>query len=104
MADERTTLKREIDKAIRALKGAPVWFFKVHGGHWQRVGIPDYIGVVKGRFVSVELKHPTDMNSVSSPVQRLVASYIMDAGGLHFVCRSRQCFEDAITNVMHSSI
>lgn len=34
------------------------WFIKVHGGVFQAAGIPDIIGVYKGRFVALEVKRP----------------------------------------------
>lgn len=106
MPNERTTLKKAVDEYLQGLakRRAPVWFFKVAGGPFQKVGIPDFIGCVSGMFVAIELKHPTDQNSKPSRIQRYVAGLIIRAGGQFFVCRSVESVKDAITNVTRSSV
>ena len=34
------------------------FYIKIHGGMFQRAGIPDIIGVRKGRFIAIEVKTP----------------------------------------------
>lgn len=55
-------------KVLAYLRTVPdsTWF-KVHGGMYQQSGISDIIGVVRGRFVAIELKvgknRPTALQS-----------------------------------------
>lgn len=54
-------LERDIVERIRTKVLAPLprsFFFKVHGGPFQQVGIPDLIGCLEGRFVAIEVKQP----------------------------------------------
>lgn len=44
---------------FKYLKPLPHSFwFKVHGGWFQRAGLPDIVGVLNGRFVALEVKRP----------------------------------------------
>jgi len=36
----------------------PGFYFKTHGGLFQVVGLPDIIGVHRGRFIAIEVKVP----------------------------------------------
>lgn len=96
MANERTTLKRACDRYLTGLpKGSPVWFFKVHGGILQRVGVPDYLGCIAGRFVAIELKHPTETTKLSR-IQAKTGQLIRQAGGLVFTVRSKDEFAEIV--------
>lgn len=100
MPNERT-VKAAIDYYLQGLRasGAPVWFVKIAGGTFQRLGIPDYIGCVKGRFVAVELKHPEDLSADLTPMQRVIKGYIEGAGGIYFVCRAKSFFRMRIDEI-----
>lgn len=101
MANERTTLKRACDRHLAGLPtGSPVWFFKVHGGILQRVGVSDYLGCVAGRFVAIELKHPTETTSKLSRIQRKTMQLIRKAGGLTFTVRTKDEFASAIAETL----
>lgn len=52
---EKTITKAILDYLRKDLK---CWAFKVHGGPWQRAGIPDIVGVYHGRFFGLEVKVP----------------------------------------------
>lgn len=76
-------LRDAVDKYFKTEPG--VWMFKVHGGPLQMTGLPDFIGVVAGRFCGVELKvYP----NFPTPMQITRLRQIQDAGGAGFVCRS----------------
>jgi len=36
------------------------WWVKIHGGPYQRAGLPDLIGCVKGLFFGLEVKLPRE--------------------------------------------
>lgn len=41
------------------------YFVKVHGSLFQRVGIPDIIACINGKFVGIEVKNPNGNGRVS---------------------------------------
>ncbi len=51
-------------------------------------GNPDFLIVVNGFPLFVELKHPTDLSSVPRPDQLIVHQQIRNAGGYVLVSRS----------------
>lgn len=71
-------LVKKIQRRIRDEGG---WCVKIHGGNnpFQRVGIPDLLCCVRGRFIALELKLPGEQ---ASPVQRKVLREIEAAGGI----------------------
>lgn len=82
--NERTLTQR----VARYLRQQPdIWELKVHGGRYQRHGIPDFLLCVRGLFVAIELKAP-DGNHPVSRLQALNLSRIRDAGGLTAVATS----------------
>lgn len=67
--------KNVLDKLPRA------FFFKVHGGPYQAVGIPDLIGCYQGCFVAIEVKRP---GKEPTSIQEAVMAKLRNAGA--FVC------------------
>lgn len=59
--------------------------YRVRHGVHRSVGIPDIIGIWKGRFLAIEVKAP---KSYPSPDQRAVIERINQEGGIAFVARS----------------
>lgn len=55
------------------------WYFKVHGGPYQKSGIPDIVGVYRGRFFGIEVKKPGEK---ATPLQAFIISQMIKAGGL----------------------
>lgn len=53
------------------------WWFKVHGGPFQRAGVPDIVGCWKGRFIGIEAKMPYN---VPSGLQKLNLTSLEKAG------------------------
>lgn len=70
-----TRLVRDILEALRRKGG---FWYKVHGGPFQRVGLPDIIGCYKGRFVAIEVKCPGNKPTL---IQQHVIGQIREAGG-----------------------
>ena len=46
-----------------------IWFLKTAGGLYQRRGVPDIIGCVKGKFFAIEVKSPGGELSNSQVVE-----------------------------------
>lgn len=86
-------------KALREEYGRDLFCFKVHGGPLMPAGLPDIIGVVRGRFFAIETKMPRP-DSQPSEIQRHIMSRIRRAGGIVGVSRS---VADAL-NMLHRSI
>lgn len=78
-------VKRAVGRYL-ALLGRDVWFFKVWGSARQDAGIPDIVGVYKGRFFGLELKAPGARGA--TPIQMHRLAQIRQAGGLAGVARS----------------
>ena len=82
MTSERALVKRigrELDRLDRC------WWMNVHGGPFQRSGVPDIVGVIDGRFFAIEVK------ADDGRLTRLQEATIQDierSGGLAIVARS----------------
>lgn len=48
--------QRRIQRELKKQVGG--WWFKVHGGPFQKAGVPDLVGCVEGRFFALEVKEP----------------------------------------------
>lgn len=63
---------------MKAWREKGAWCFKVHGSQFQPAGIPDIVGVFKGRFVACETKMP---GNEPSRIQQHRIKQIEAAGG-----------------------
>jgi hypothetical protein len=92
-----TTYRLESDLSrdvIDFLNGVPeCWAYVTHGGPYQRAGIPDVVGVYKGRMYGIELKMPS---KYPSPLQRKTLRDICAAGGIGFVAWSLDAVREMI--------
>lgn len=61
------------------------WRMKVWGGPFQRTGIPDVIGVIGGRGISVEVKTG---KAVLDDAQEKERKDLEAAGALYVLCRT----------------
>jgi hypothetical protein len=63
------------------------WLLKVHGGPYQRAGVPDLVLTVAGLFIGLEVKHQKPGESAdgarerTTPLQRAEIRKINAAGG-----------------------
>ena len=73
------------------------WWVKIHGSAYQASGIPDIIGVYKGRFIAFEVKLPDKEHTVSRR-QALMVVRITLAGGVAKVVSSMR----EVTDIMES--
>jgi hypothetical protein len=72
-------LQQRIQKALKAEFGRSMWIVKIHGGPFQKAGIPDLIGCVHGLFFGLEVKMP---DGKLSRIQDFTLSDILKAGGI----------------------
>jgi len=78
--------EKEITKAIRDyLRLKNIWHFKVMQGLGCAVGIPDIVGIYRGRFLGIEIKTKTGKLSI---MQKVVIDEINANCGIAFVARS----------------
>ena len=65
----------------------PGFYFKTHGGLYQRIGLPDMLGVHRGRFIGIEVKCPGKEDTLTKNQEktlRLIRLY----GGVGFMSTS----------------
>lgn len=67
----------------------PGFYFKVHGGPFQVAGIPDIVGLHKGRFIAIEVKCPGKEDTLSEKQQNTI-NKIKAAGGIAFMTTSKE--------------
>lgn len=82
---------RLVQKIKLELTNRGAFVFKIHGSAFMMTGLPDLIGVHKGRFIAVEAKMP---GNKPSPAQLRIHTKIRDAGGRVVVAYS---VADALT-------
>lgn len=70
------------------------WYFKVHGGSFQKSGVPDIIACIKGKFVAIEVKKPN--GGIISKLQEIQIKKIQDSQGIAGVARSVDEFLDIL--------
>lgn len=85
---------------VKAIRGALErefggFWFKVHGGAFQRIGLPDLIGCVRGKFCSLEVKLPGREHKLTL-VQQSVIDLITKAGGLAQMVTTREQAIEAV--------
>lgn len=75
-----------VKNILKYLNSLPqCWCFKVHGGPYQRKGIPDILGVFKGQLFALEVKRPGEK---ATDLQKWCIVQIRNAGGLAEVVTS----------------
>ena len=69
-------LARAIIQALSARVGG--FWCKIHGGPFQKAGLPDIVGCVDGKFFGIEVKMP---GKEPTALQARVLEEITDSGG-----------------------
>ncbi len=77
-------LQRRVRAALKE-EWPDSWWFKVHGGPFQRAGIPDILGCLGGQFFGFETKTPEGKGP--TPIQNYEMGKIATAGGIIAVIR-----------------
>ena len=80
-------LEKQVENKIKKwLEQNNHWYFKVHGGPFQKTGVPDIIACVKGKFVAIEVKRSD--GGIVSELQKAQIQKIKENGGVVGVARS----------------
>jgi len=82
----KTTRESKLKELVmKELKKTDGFFFKIWGSQNQKAGLPDIIGIYKGKFVGIELKDP--LNGSVSKLQQHTIDQINMYGGIAWVVR-----------------
>lgn len=88
-------LQEKIQTALKRSVGG--FWFKAHGGAYQKRGLPDLIGCVKGRYFALEVKVP---GNEATPLQEATMQKIRDAEGVSCVVESVEEALDAVRKTL----
>lgn len=99
---ERTRRLAEPERVIcasimRRARACGAFAEKLHGGQFQRAGLPDIIICYGGRFIAVEVKRP---GRKATPLQQHVLDEIADAGGVAIVAT---CWDDVAGAMVYAT-
>ena len=79
-----------VKKCMTLLKDKyPGFYFKTHGGPYQKAGLPDIVGVYQGKFIGIEIKCPGKEDTLTD-LQKKTLEKISKAGGVAFMATSPQ--------------
>ena len=97
MVKPETYLQRRIQKALKEESPDSFWY-KTHGGIYQRKGLPDLIGCVEGLYLGFEVKVPHGGHV--TPIQEAIMAKIRRAGGYALVVTSPEEAIDAVRRAL----
>lgn len=84
-------LEKQVENQIKKwLEQNNHWYFKVHGGPFQKVGVPDIVACIKGKFVAIEVKRSN--GGIVSELQKAQMQKIKTCGGVVGVAHSIEEF------------
>lgn len=86
-------IKKEIKKYLESI-GA--FWSAVTGGGYSKPGDPDLIACFHGRYIAIEAKTPT---GVQSPIQKKRMAEIKEAGGVYILARSVEDVAEVIEDL-----
>lgn len=78
-----TRLQKRIQDRVKEVFPS-AYLFKVHGGPYQKRGLPDLMGCINGRLIGIEVKVPGKEKNVTKLQQNQI-NQINAAGGYAFV-------------------
>lgn len=81
---ETSIVKRILDMLKDSFPG---FYFKTHGGPYQRIGLPDIMGVHRGRLIGIEVKCPGKEGTITKNQQKTL-NLINLYGGVGFMSTS----------------
>jgi Holliday junction resolvase len=76
-----------------------IWYFMPAANGFGKVGIPDIICIVAGRFVGIEVKAPGKENNLTEN-QKTRIEEIQRAGGIAFVASHVETVEEKLAWLM----
>ena len=94
-----TKVVRDIIKMLKS--SFPGFYFKTHGGLYQKIGLPDILGVHRGRFIGIEVKCPGKEDTLTNLQEKNLA-LINLYGGVGFMSISPEDTESQLKEEMKS--
>lgn len=76
-----------VDIKIALEREYPGFYFKTHGGAYQKVGLPDIIGCHKGRMIGIEVKLPGKEDTLTK-IQKNTIEKLSRCGAISFMTTS----------------
>lgn len=77
------------NRILRVIKTYGGWWYTTPRSRFGKVGIPDVIGCLCGRFIAIEFKAPGSSYTTTSS-QNMNLNHIQSCGGHAFVCDSEE--------------
>jgi Holliday junction resolvase len=82
MPTPETKTKNKIKEYLKTVEGC--WFYSAAAGAYSTHGVPDIVGLIRGRFFGIEVKRPGAEKNTTK-LQDYALECIRRAGGLAFV-------------------
>lgn len=79
-------LQKKIKESLEKTYEGSFWYV-VHGGPYQRRGIPDIVGCLNGIFIAIEVKLPGKEHTLTG-IQKHTIAQINESGGMAFMTTS----------------
>lgn len=86
---------RIVNATLKELRLLGAWCYKVHGGPMQEIGLPDIVGVFRGRGFGLEVKVPGKEKNLT-PRQAYHLNEIKKAGGISAVISSPEMAKELL--------
>lgn len=93
---------RVVKRILKMLRSEfPGFYFKTHGGPFQRIGLPDILGIHRGRFIGIEVKCPGKEDTLTK-LQEKTLEKIQLYGGVGFMSTSPENSKNQLKEEMKS--
>lgn len=80
--------EKDVKKAVKEiLDEAGAWYFMPVANGFTAIGIPDFIGCLKGKFIAIETKFGSNK---PTRMQEIILNKIKFAGGVALVIRETE--------------
>jgi hypothetical protein len=86
-------LQKKIVKVLNSYEGT--FFTRIHGSPYQRMGLPDVVGVWQGTFYGLEVKLPGKERNLTA-IQQRTLDKINAAGGIGEMVTTVDQAEEAV--------
>jgi hypothetical protein len=94
-AGNEHALRKSVSEWLAAeQRGRRLWYIKLSGSRYQRVGAPDYLICVEGKFLAIELKNVGE--EMSPAQQREREAIVLGGKGVHWMLTSLDSVKDAV--------
>lgn len=90
--------EKKVENSIKKyLDSIGAYYVKQHGSAFTKVGIPDILACVNGKFVAIEVKKTG--GGVVSEAQKVHIENIIKAGGIAFVADNVEIVKDKLKHI-----